>query len=173
MKFVFPCKAYEAQAKEFIQEFYDHNSEIHGSGGLDRCLQKSTYDEWLKKIAAAIDLANVPKDRAPTYTYFYTTDEGRMIGMISIRLELNDFLLKEGGHIGYCIRPTERRKGYATRMLQEAVTFCRRIGLNRILITCDKINPASAGVIQKCGGRLENEIYSETYHEMIQRYWIT
>lgn len=172
MKFIFPCKAYEERAKEFIQEFHDYHSDINGSGALDSYLEKYTYDEWLKKVAADIDLPNVPNDRVPAYTYFYADDAGHIVGMINIRLQLNDFLLKEGGHIGYCIRPTERKKGYAVRMLEEALLFLRRIGLERVLLICDKANPASAGVIRHCGGKLENELYSEFFHETIQRYWI-
>lgn len=92
--------------------------------------------------------------------------------MINIRLALNDFLRREGGHIGYCIRPSERRKGYATQMLREAIKFCRIIGLNDLILACGKSNSASAGVIKNCGGILESEFYSETFKEVIQRYHI-
>lgn len=173
MKFIFPCKAYEERAKESIRELYDYHSDINSSGALDSYLEKSTCDEWLKKVASDIDLANVPDDRAPAYTYFYADDAGRIVGMINIRLQLNDFLLKEGGHIGYCIRPTERKKGYAVRMLEEeALLFLRRIGLEQVLLICDKVNPAPAGIIRHCSGKLENELYSEFFHETIQHYWI-
>jgi predicted acetyltransferase len=172
MRFVFPCKEFEEAAKDYIEEFYSYGSQINGCGGLDRYLKEASYQEWLEKVQSDIDLANVPGDRVPAYTYFYVDDNDRIIGMANIRLELNDFLLREGGHIGYSIRPTERRKGYGVDMLQEIITFCKRIGLNRILITCDKRNIASAGVAKKCGGRLENEFYSEIFQEVIQRYWI-
>ena len=106
-------------------------------------------------------------------TYFYVREEDdRIIGMINIRLALNDFLRKEGGHIGYCIRPTERRKHYATDMLKEALNVCDVVGINEVLLTCDKINVASANVIKNCGGELEAEFYSDTFQEEIQRYVI-
>ena len=95
-----------------------------------------------------------------------------MVGMINIRLALNAFLRKEGGHIGYCIRPTERGRGYATGMLKEALDFCASIGLTDLILTCDRSNPASARVIRNCGGRLEAEFYSETFRQTIQRYRI-
>lgn len=170
MKFVFPCMEFEEQAKEYINEFNGLN--IHGSGGLDRYLQEFDYEKWIKKVQKDIDIANVPTEWVPSLTYFYVDDLDRIVGMINIRLGLNDFLLKEGGHIGYSIRPSERRKGHGTNMLREALVFCTRVGLNRILITCDKINLASAGVAKNCGGRLENEFYSEHYKEIVQRYWI-
>lgn len=173
MKFVFPCEAYEQKAIEFIQEFHDHSSAINGTGGLDGYLEKSTYQEWLLKVQADADIANIPENRVPAYTYFYVREEDdRIIGMINIRLVLNDFLRKEGGHIGYCIRPSERRKGYAARMLRETIRFIKPLGLPSLILACSQENPTSAGVIRKCGGVLEEEFYSEFFNEVIQRYRI-
>ncbi|HHV97890.1 MAG TPA: GNAT family N-acetyltransferase [Clostridiaceae bacterium] len=173
MRFVFPNKEYEQKAIEFIQEFRDYDSPINGTGGLDRFLENATYQDWLLKIEADRDIANIPEDRVPAYTYFYVReDDDKIIGIINIRLALNDFLRKEGGHIGYCIRPTERRKGYGTRMLKEALEFLKPIGLTNIIITCGKENLASAGVIKNCGGVLEAEFYSDVFNQVIQRYRI-
>lgn len=173
MRFIFPKEEYEQQAIEYIQEFHDYKSDINGTGGLDAYLKTSTYQDWLMKVQCDRDLANIPANRVPAYTYFYVREEdNKIIGMINIRLALNDFLRKEGGHIGYCIRPTERKKGYATEMLKEALLFLKPIGLSNIIITCDKENPASAGVILNCGGILEDEFYSQTFNEIIQRYII-
>jgi len=173
MRFVFPNKEYEQKAIEFIQEFRDYDSPINGTGGLDRFLENATYQDWLLKIEADRDIANIPEDRVPAYTYFYVReDDDKIIGMINIRLALNDFLRKEGGHIGYSIRPTERRKGYGTRMLREVLEFLKPIGLTNIIITCGKENLASAGVIKNCGGVLEAEFYSDVFNQVIQRYRI-
>jgi predicted acetyltransferase len=120
-----------------------------------------------------LDIANIPSDRVPAYTYFYVREEDyAIVGMINIRLALNEFLRREGGHIGYSIRPTERRKGYATAMLRETLVFCGNIGLRNIIIACDKENPASAGVIKNCGGVLDAEFYSDTFKTVVQRYHI-
>lgn len=173
MKFVFPNRGYEEKAKDFIREFDEYKSESNGSGGLDRYLKQSTYEEWLKKVMTDIDIANIEPGRVPALTYFYVrTEDGKVIGMINIRLVLNVFLRKEGGHIGYCIRPTERGKGYAARMLEETLNFCGSIGLTELVLTCGRSNIASARVIQHCGGKLEAEFYSETFRETIQRYRI-
>lgn len=173
MKFVFPCQEYEQKAIEYIQEFHDHASAINGTGGLDGFLEKSTYASWLLKIQKDIDIANIPDDRVPALTYFYVREtDDTIVGMINIRLALNDFLRNEGGHIGYSIRPTERRKGYATKMLRETLEFCRIIGLHNFIITCDQSNPASASVIKNCGGILDAEFYSEIFKQIIQRYRI-
>lgn len=174
MKLVFPNKDYEAKAKEFIGEFYEHGSEIAGSGSLDRYLKEATYDEWLEKVFSYIDIANLPADKIPGLTYFFVREEDdRIVGMINIRLALNDFLRNEAGHIGYCIRPTERKKGYGTQLLRAGLAVCRRVDISEVIVTCDKINLGSAGVIQNCGGVLEAELYSETFGEVIQRYVIS
>lgn len=173
MKMVFPDIAYKTKAMEFINEFYTYGSGINGSGGLDRYLKESDYEGWLKKVMRDIDIANIPKERVPSLTYFYVREtDDKIIGMVNIRLALNEFLKKEGGHIGYCIRPTERGKHYATSMLNDALAVCRMVGIENVIITCDKCNLGSAGVIRNCGGALEEEFFSDAYGEVIQRYTI-
>lgn len=173
MKFVFPCQEYQQQAAEYIREFYEYGSEINGSGALNRYLRESTYERWLDKVRRDLDLANIAEDKVPACTYFYVREEdNQIVGMINIRLALNDFLRKEGGHIGYSIRPTERRKGYGTQMLRETLRFMKRMEFKQVLLSCDKDNPASAGVIRNCGGILEEEFYSSVFHSVIQRYHI-
>jgi len=173
MKFVFPNGDYKDKAIEFINEFHKNNSDINGSGALDRYLKESSYEKWIEKVIADIDIANIEGGRLPAFSYFYIREtDNKIIGMINIRLALNDFLRNEGGHIGYCIRPTERKKHYATNMLNEARAFCKNIGLINIIISCDKSNIASANVIKNCGGILDAEFYSDTFNEVIQRYMI-
>jgi len=173
MRLVFPTFEYKDKAIQFINEFYEYDSEINGSGGLDRYLEESTYEEWLKKVLADIDIANVLQSRVPALTYFYIREEDdKILGMINMRLALNEFLKREGGHIGYCIRPTERRKHYATDMLNDALRIYDTLGIKEIILTCDKSNIASAGVIKNCNGELVAEFYSDTFKEEIQKYVI-
>jgi predicted acetyltransferase len=93
--------------------------------------------------------------------------------MINIRHRLNDYLLRQGGHIGYSIRPTERKKGLGALQLSLGLQKCRELGMTRVLVTCDKSNPGSAGVIRSNGGVLENEVADHASGEMVQRYWIS
>ncbi len=173
MKMVFPSMAYKSKAIEYINEFYTYGSEINGSGSLDRYLRESTYEEWLKKILGAIDIANIPEGKVPGLTYFYVREsDDKIVGMVNIRLALNDFLEREGGHIGYSVRPTERKKYYATSMLKDALQVCRTIGIKKVIVTCDKANIGSANVIKNCNGELDAEFFSDTYGEVIQRYVI-
>ncbi len=111
-----------------------------------------------------------PENFVPGTTWYFVNDAGRILGAINIRHRLNDFLLREGGHIGYGIRPSERRKGYASQMLSTALKEARALGINRALITCNKENTGSAHTILKNHGVFENEVQSE--EEIIQRYWI-
>ena len=173
MKFVFPCAGYGEKAAGYIGEFYEYSSAVHGAGGLDAYLKESTYSNWLAKVLNDIDLANLPPDRVPGYTYFYVREyDDKIIGMVNIRLALNDFLRTQGGHIGYSIRPLERGKGYGTDMLRGALDFMKRIGLDRVIVTCARDNAASAGLIKKCGGVLDAELYSDYFKKVIHRYII-
>jgi len=173
MKLVFPSLLYKEKAIQFINEFYEYDSEINGSGGLDRYLKESTYEEWLSKVLADIDIANVVTPRVPALTYFYVREEDdKILGMINIRLAENEFIKKEGGHIGYCIRPTERRKHYATDMLKDALSVFDKLCIKEVFLTCYKSNIASAGVIKNCSGELVTEFYSDTYKKELQKYII-
>ncbi|OPJ62854.1 GNAT family N-acetyltransferase [Clostridium oryzae] len=106
----------------------------------------------------------------PASLYFMVDENGKIYGSIHIRHELNDYLLKIGGHIGYGIRPSERQKGYAAKMLSLALQTAKEFGINKALVTCDKSNLGSARTIIKNGGVLENEIIEDG--ELVQRYWI-
>jgi predicted acetyltransferase len=111
-----------------------------------------------------------PKDFVPASTWFLVNDAGKILGAVTLRYRLNDALFTRGGHIGYGVRPSERRKGYATQMLSFALKKANELGLEKVLITCDKGNIASARTIRTLQGALENEVsYGE---KIIQRYWI-
>ncbi len=114
--------------------------------------------------------ANLPSDGVPSTSYCLLVED-KFVGAINIRHSLNDFLLRIGGHIGYCIRPTERRKGYASKMLALSLVEAKTLGLEQVLVTCSESNVASRKVIEKNGGVYEN---SEPFEpEAKRRYWIT
>lgn len=105
-------------------------------------------------------------------TFFWIaagTDEepGELVGFLNTRHRLNDFLLEEGGHIGYSVRPSSRRQGHASRALGLAVRDAgARLGIDRVLVTCDDDNLASAATIERNGGVLED------VRGIKRRYWI-
>jgi predicted acetyltransferase len=99
-------------------------------------------------------------------------NDNRLVGMIDIRHMLNDYLKSFGGHIGFSIRKSERRKGYAKEQLRMALLECKKLNLNQVLITCDKDNAASRKVIISMNGVFENEVYDKFDNTITQRYWI-
>lgn len=124
------------------------------------------YVENCRKMRMGIDL---PKGRVPA-TFFIAEVDGQLVGRSSIRHELNTFLLNYGGHIGYGVRPAFRRRGYATEILRQSLTYIRRLGVGDVLITCFDENVGSATVIETCGGELEN--FVELEGRPLRRYWI-
>jgi predicted acetyltransferase len=156
------------EAIEYKQEFIENNEVIHGGAGLDVF---DTLDEWFSSIHDNADITTLRPNRVLASTYFARrTDDGKIVGIIDIRHTLNDFLLNFGGHIGYSVRKSQRRKGYAKEMLGLALTMCAAWDIHRVLITCDKDNPASAKTIKAHGGILENEVSHDGV--VLQRYWI-
>jgi len=108
-------------------------------------------------------------------TTFWLVDDRKFIGTISIRHELTPFLRSFGGHIGYGIRYSECNKGYGTMLLGMVLGYCRDVlKLQRVLVTCDDDNPASARVIEKNGGVLEDKVVNKISRGIVltRRYWI-
>lgn len=98
--------------------------------------------------------------------------DGVPVGRVSIRHRLNDFLLEIGGHVGYAVAPEFRRRGYGTQILQQAVHRLAALGVDRVLVTCDDDNVASAGTIEGCGGVLEDVRPDPAGGPGKRRYWI-
>lgn len=159
------------EALDYINEHLKYNSNINGSGGLHRYIDK--YEGWLEKLEQ--DNKYKPGDElVPAKTYFLVrVNDNKIIGMTNIRLYLNDALKKSGGHIGYGIRPTERRKGYNKINLYLALTKCREYGLKEVLLDCEKDNLGSSKTMVSLGGELVEEYYEEGNHKCIcQKYKI-
>ncbi|WP_162164034.1 GNAT family N-acetyltransferase [Acholeplasma hippikon] len=124
------------------------------------------FDNYIKHI----DNANT-NGLIPDTTYFcLDCDINKFVGAVNIRHDLNEALLMHGGHIGFGVRPSMRSKGYGKAMLKETLKKCQKLGIYRVLMTCDKENIASSKVIQSNGGILENELVF--LDKIIQRFWI-
>ena len=157
--FEIPGISRKEDAIDYIREFLEYGSEINGAGRLHRFLDD--YEGWLKKLD--LDYIQVPnEERVPGRTYFLVREsDSRIIGMINIRLALNERLSHYGGHIGYSIRPTERGKGYNNINLYLGLKVCRKYGIERIFMDADLENPASWKTMEAFGGVRIREYYDD------------
>ncbi len=153
---------------DYRHAMQEAGSSMDGTSALDR------YDdpaEWLNHVRALEKPETCPPNlvTATLFVAVRKTDFG-IVGMIDLRHRLNDFLAECGGHIGYSVRPDERRKGYAKRMLALVLEEARGRGISRVLITCDDDNVASARTIEANGGVFERTACLDG--EVLRRYWI-
>ena len=141
LELVRPTMEYKDQVMAFKAEMIEYGSDFDGCHGLRKA---ETYEEWL-------DFRGREKAKGLATSNIWLTvrkSDGRVVGMIDCRTVLTDFLRQYGGHIGYCIRPTERRKGYAKEQLRQALVWCKEeLKLDKVLITCLTDNEASRRTI--------------------------
>lgn len=151
----------------YRREFRRNNETMHGSANFDHI---RSYFKWYLRTRKLSNKKIPPLEgfvHSDTYLAFRDKD---VVGMVSVRHELNENLEKIGGHIGYSVRKSERGNGYAKWMLKLALDRCEDIGIKKALLTCEKENVASARVIKANGGVFQDEIFIDDMN--IQRYWI-
>ena len=167
-----PTIELEDEVLEYMQEHYDSGEiEVHASSLLDKM---DSYIEWLKSLEKNSKKETVDKNWTVSTQFLgVRQSDKKIVGMVSIRHELtNDFLRNYAGHIGYGIRPKERRKGYVTQMLGLALDYCKNeLKLEKVMLACNKENDGSRKTIVNAGGVLEKE-YKTDNGEEIQIYWI-
>ena len=171
LKLIKLTKEYEQQLGEMIDE-WKADQELNHTNHSPWAIFKNDYhdfDHYLEHL----EVKTASEGLVPDSVFFLLDeDRNRLLGAVNIRHYLNEALLREGGHIGDGIRPGERRKGYASEMIRLALIECRKLGIDRVLMTCDKDNVGSVKSIIKNGGVLENEfVNSDGVTE--QRYWIS
>jgi len=162
----------EAAHAHFIEEMLNHDGRIVPSATEIKETDGS-FKNWLVRTESEAKGAAMEKGRVPAAVLFlFRKGESKILAAVNVRYELNDFLMQHGGNIGYGVAPSERQKGYASKMLAMALDFCRKLKLEKVLVTCDADNIGSAKTIVKNGGILENEFVSERDGKLTQRYWI-
>ncbi len=170
MKLIEPTIEYDRQIQDYRREFLEEGGSMDGCGSLRR-MDRS--QDWLDQIEAFRSEETVPEGRVPSTQFIYVREEDdKIVGMIQIRHYLNEYLRNFGGHIGYSVAPSERRKGYATQMLSLVLPKCRELGLDRVLVTCIRDNAGSKGAILNNGGVYESTAYEPEEKVYLERYWI-
>jgi len=131
----------------------------------------SNFPAMIQFLFDAEKEENLPEGLVPGSTYWLVSEEKRVIGAVNIRHRLNEALLNAGGHIGYGIRPSERRKGYATRLLSLALGKAKELGIACVLVVCDDDNIGSEKIIVKNGG-VQDTSFVEEDGNIVKRFWI-
>lgn len=172
LKLIEVIKDYEIDILSMLKEIeaQDKNApwQYAGMASIEKF---ANFSDWLDKITKESIGESLLPNRVPATTYILVRNsDNKVLGMYNIRHDLNDFLLTYGGHIGYSIRPSERKKGYGTIGLKLALEETKKLDIKRVLITCNTKNIASSKVIENCGGILENTVVKAD--EELKRYWI-
>ena len=158
-----PILADKETVLEMMAEF-EQTQSAHDGGFWDA--ENFVYEEWLKNNQDNEMGINLPEGWVPDIQLVAFSIDGQAVGFLNIRLCLNDFLLEEGGHIGYSIRPSVRGKGYAKEALRQGLQVAKEKNIKKALVTCSTENPASRAVIVANGGVFED------VRNGVERYWI-
>ncbi|AKT50118.1 GNAT family N-acetyltransferase [Arsenicicoccus sp. oral taxon 190] len=154
----------------------EHGERVHQHGASlrpeDDAVDAAGFAAWVQRLRREADpAAERPRGHVPA-TNLWVTEGSDYLGAISLRHALSPALVEVGGHVGYGIRPSARGRGLATWALGQVLPRARGLGLERVLLTCDDTNPASAAVIERNGGVLE-DVREHAPGARVRRYWIT
>ena len=165
-----PSIDYAKEIKRYRDEFIEHGGDMDGCLSLKRMENPS---DWIDQVEKFKTRETCPSQYVPVCQYIcLRKSDNKLVGMIQIRPELNDYCEKYSGHIAYSVCPSERKKGYATFMLNRVLGICKEKGLKKVLVTSKDDNEASKKVIKKCGGIYESTVREENENVNLERYFI-
>jgi predicted acetyltransferase len=164
---IVPNAEYRLSFLEALDEFSVTDQDMI----VERRLANGDFDGYLRVVDRWTRGEEVPPGWVAVST-FWLVDGGEYIGSTNVRHVLNDYLRDYGGHIGYTIRPSKRRQGYGIEICRLALIEAARIGLDRVLITCDDDNPGSRKIIEANGGVLEDVVPQPDRNVPKRRYWV-
>ena len=167
LRLVDPSFEYDTLFREFVLE-------IQQEGGSRSEMVEYALKDFVGYVKERLNWSqgvNLPENFVPCNEY-WLLNQKKIIAFSSLRHRLNDHLRNVGGHIGYYVRPEERRKGYGTEILRLTLEKAKELGLERVLVTCDEDNVASVKIIEKNGGLLEDAYQENETAVPKRRYWI-
>lgn len=167
MKLVEPDKINESEFCDFIDQLKEVDEELIPCT-LDQ--KDLSFHDYIKQLNDQAKGRGLPEGWVPASSFFLLDDKNKIYGAINIRHRLTEILETLGGHIGYSIRPTERKKGYGSLILNLGLQEAIKLGLKKVLVTCNINNIASAKVIQNNGGKFDS--ISKVDDKTMNRYWI-
>ena len=170
MRLIEPSEEYARQISAYRKEFLDSGDSMDGTGALRRMEDAA---EWIRYSKQLKDPATVTQNWVPSTQYMLVREEdNKIVGMIQLRHCFNQYLEEFGGHIGYSVAPSERRKGYCALMLKMLLEKCREMGMDKVLLTCIKGNEGSKRTILINGGVFETTVFEPHGEVWLERYWI-
>ena len=158
---------------QYFNEFVDNNSEINGSGSLDKFLEGYTFEEAFERCMNLENKEYAEKvGRCPGKTFLLIREnDNKIVGNINVRWDLNEAMARFGGHIGYAIRPSERRKGYNKINLYLGMLEAKKVGLDKVMLDCDVNNLGSDKTLKALGGELERTEVDPYDGVLTNVYW--
>ena len=174
-KFYFEIPSLERKNEiiEYLDEFVKYGSDINGSGSLDKIYYGYTFEEALDRCLKTEDeeyAKSVGRCQSRTFLLIRENDN-KIVGTINVRWNLNEAMLRFGGHIGYGIRPTERRKGYNKINLYLGMLEAKKVGLEKVMLDCDVNNLGSDKTLKAWGGKLERTEVDPSDGILTNVYW--
>ena len=168
LELVEPSEGLREEYVAFVEDFSAAGEPYHQE---ERQQARADFAAFLRRLEDNAACRNLEAGHVPSSTYWLARGR-RIVGTGRLRQQLSDALRQDGGNIGYDIRPSERGKGHATRLLRLMLDKARQLGLQRVLITCNEDNAASARVIEKNGGVRDSDSASRQTGQPMRRYWI-
>ncbi|WP_379128578.1 GNAT family N-acetyltransferase [Paenibacillus sp. sgz500958] len=168
VRLVKPSMKLKEQYLDFYEEWI-HSGEEMVPWVIKR--DPSDFEDMLKFLGNTETAVDLPEGWVPSTTSWLVDSDDNVVGAVNIRHSLNNELMNRGGHIGYGIRPSARRRGYATELLKQSLQITKELGISRVLVVCDAVNIASERTIRNNGG-IEDIPYTEEDGNVIKRFWI-
>jgi predicted acetyltransferase len=162
-----PSESYKESYIQALLEFQAEGRNLN----IDAENLNENFGSFVQAVLSRTDRSKLSPGWVPS-SDFWLIENDEYIGRLSVRHELNERLMKVGGHIGYEIRPSKRRQGYGSQILKLGLQKGKELGLRRVLLTCDEDNTGSKKIIEKNGGQFENAIESDGSPVKKLRYWI-